>query len=200
MNPFLVLLLLLALSVPTFATPAHVIVIRHGEKPKDHEAKHLSPAGEQRAERLVEFVKSNPELVRLGAPNVLMAALPTKDGGGQRTGETLAPLSTALKVAVETPFESDHSRKLALRLLEEKQYDGKNVLICWTHEHIPELIEALGIHPAPEKLGDDVYDLVYVVSYGEKEATLQTLHQDMPSAAEGKKSKLFHFGKKKAKP
>ncbi len=197
MNLILLLAGSLFFSLLTFAAPAHVIVIRHGEKPGDRDAKHLSPAGEQRAEKLIEFVKANPELSGVGAPNVLIATLPTKDGGGQRTGETLAPLSSALKVPVETPYESDHPKKLASKLLEEKRYDGKNVLVCWTHEHIPALIQALGIHPAPAKMGDDVYDLVYLISYGEKGPTLQLLHQEMQSAAEGKKSKGLHFGKKK---
>lgn len=196
MNPFVLLVIAFVMSLSAFATPAHVIVIRHGEKPKDRSEKHLSPAGEKRAERLVEFVKNNPELNRIGPPTALVAALPTKDGGGQRTGETLAPLSDALKLPVETPYESEHPKRLASLLLAEKKYDGKNVFVCWTHEHIPALIEALGVQPAPEKLGDDVYDVAYIISYSDKGTTMRITHQEMPSASEGKKSKLFHFGKK----
>jgi len=93
---------------------------------------------------------------------------------------------------IQTPFLSDHAEKLAAMILDSKEYDGKTVLICWTHERIPELIEALGVHPAPEKIPDDVYDRVFVLQYTGKQATLEVLHQDMPSAPE----KSHRFGKK----
>ena len=196
MKLLLLIICLLVSPLQIFSTPAYVIVIRHGEKPKDKDAKHLSAAGEERARRLVDFVKSNPELARIGAPQILVATHPTEDGGGLRTKETLVPLSETLKVPVETPYESDHPKRLASMLLSEKMYEGKNILISWTHEQIPALIKALGIQPAPAEMGDDVYDLVYLISYGEKGAALQTLRQDMASAPPGKKPKLFHPGKK----
>lgn len=187
----------LASACQIFATPAYVIVIRHGEKPRDRDAKHLSPAGEERARRLVDFVKNNPELAQIGTPEILVATHPTEDGGGLRTRETLAPLSDALKLPIEIPYESDHAKRLASMLLSEKKYESKNILISWTHEHIPALIKALGIQPAPPEMGDDVYDLVYVISYEEKGATLQILRQDMPSSPPARKSRSFQSGKKK---
>jgi hypothetical protein len=198
MKLLLLLFFSLVSSVQIFSTPACVVVIRHGEKPKDRDAKHLSLAGEERARRLVDFLKNNSELARIGAPQFLIATHTTEDGGGLRTRETLVPLADALKVPVETPYESDHPKRLASMLLSEKMYDGKTVLICWTHERIPALIKALGIDPAPPEMGDDIYDLIYVIKYGEdKGATLQILHQDMPSAPAGKRSKSFRSGKKK---
>jgi hypothetical protein len=198
MKLLLFLFFSLVSSVQLFSKPASVVVIRHGEKPKDREARHLSAAGEERARRLVDFVKNNSELARIGTAQILIATHPTEDGGGLRTRETLVPLSDALKVPIETPYESDHPKRLASMLLSDKKYDGKTILICWTHEHIPALIRALGIQPAPPEMGDDVYDLVYVISYGEdKGATLQILHQEMPSAPPGKKWKSFRPGKPK---
>ncbi len=199
MNRFCLFLVSLAASWTIHAMPSQVLVIRHGEKPKDRTAKHLSEAGRERADRLVEYVKNNPEVKTIGSPAVLVAALPTKDGGGQRTSETLEPLAKDLKLGIETPFQSEHSEKLAQLLLSGKEYDGKIVLVCWTHERIPELIDALGVHPAPAKMADDSYDPVYVISYGPNGACMKTLRQDMPSAAEAKESKVLHFGKKKAK-
>jgi hypothetical protein len=196
MTRLFLLICSLVSALQVFSTPAYVVVIRHGEKPRDRDAKHLSPAGEERARRLVDFVKNNSELAQIGTPQILIATHPTEDGGGLRTRETLVPLSEALKLPVEIPYESDHPKRLASMLLSEKRYESKNILISWTHEHIPALIKALGIQPAPAEMGDDVYDLVYVISYSEKGATLQILRQDMPSAPPAKKSRSFQSGKK----
>jgi hypothetical protein len=190
MKSLLLLICSLVSSIQIFSTPAYVIVIRHGEKPKDRDAKHLSPAGEERARRLVDFVKNNPELARIGPPQILVASHPTEDGGGLRTRETLVPLSDTLKVPIEIPYESDQPKRLASLLLSQKKYDGKNILISWTHERIPPLIKALGIKPAPPEMGDDDYDLVYVINYSEnKAATMQILRQDMPSSPPKKSKK-----------
>lgn len=199
MKPLWLLGICLALALPLHATPAQVIVIRHGEKPSRKDSKHLSPAGWERAERLSDYLKQTPELTKCGMPAALIAAHVTKDGGGQRTSETLEPVSKELHLPIETPYMSDHPEKLAAMILSSKKYEGKTVLICWVHEHIPALIEALGIHPAPEKLSDDVYDTVYSIRYSEKGSSLEILHQDMPSAPDGKASKLPHLGHKKNK-
>lgn len=192
------------LSLGAHAMPAQVIVIRHGEKPRDKNAKHLAEAGVERAARLVDYLKQNPELSKLGPPAALIAARQTKEGGGQRTSETLEPLARDLKLAIQTPYQSDRSDKLAALVRTSKRYDGKVVLICWTHERMPELIEALGIHPAPAKVPDDAYDLVYLIRYDGPQPSLQMLKQDMPSAPEGKEPKKEdksekspHLGKRK---
>src|SRR5690242_11533265 len=40
--------------------PAQIVLIRHAEKPADPTNPHLSPAGVNRAERLVAFIKTDP--------------------------------------------------------------------------------------------------------------------------------------------
>src|SRR5689334_12520512 len=84
---FVYLFLIAWLSLSLHAMPANIIIIRHGEKPKDKNDNHLSPAGWERAERLPEFLKDNPELAKLGAPSALFATHLTKEGHGQRTIE-----------------------------------------------------------------------------------------------------------------
>ena len=89
MKLLLLIICLLVSPLQIFSTPAYVIVIRHGEKPKDKDAKHLSAAGEERARRLVDFVKSNPELARIGAPCQARAAVagprPWRNRDGDRS-------------------------------------------------------------------------------------------------------------------
>lgn len=187
----------LLLSLSLEAKPANIIIIRHAEKPKDKADNHLSPAGRERAERLPEFLEQNPELAKLGPPAYLFATHLTKEGHGQRTIETLEPLAAKLHLKIESPFQSDDGDKLAAQLLSKKKYNDKTILICWTHEHLPELIEALGVKPAPAKLPDDCYDRVYIIRYTENGPKLETTRQEMESAPASKRSKIFHLGRRK---
>jgi hypothetical protein len=175
-------LLFLSLSgQPALATPAEVIIIRHGEKPSDKGAKHLSVAGEKRAKALVPFLKENGTLMQHGPPVALFATKKTKNGRGQRPGETLQPLAKSLKIPIQKPYESEDAGALAKLILSNPAYDGKTVLVCWTHEFIPSLVEALGVRPPPPKLHDYVYDRVYMITYDNGTAEMKQLTQGMSS-------------------
>src|SRR5512143_562392 len=81
--------------------PAHIILIRHAEKPVDPANPHLSRAGVQRAERLVSFITDEPTRTRYGLPVAVFATRATKHDNGQRTQETVAPVARALKLPVQ---------------------------------------------------------------------------------------------------
>ena len=154
--------------------PAQIILIRHADKPADPEDPHLSRAGVKRAERLVSFITTDPAMTRFGLPVAVLATRTTKDGNGQRTQETVAPLARALKLPVQTPFLGKDYEALANRVLAEPAYAGKTVLICWNHEEIPQLATALGVRPEPPKWKGSVFDRVYVISYHDGNAVLAT--------------------------
>lgn len=158
------------------AGPAHIILIRHAEKPADSEDPHLSPAGVKRAARLVSYIMTDPAMVRLGAPVAVFATQSTKHDNGQRTQETVAPLAKALKLPVQTPFLGKDYDALAKQILANPAYTGKTVLICWNHEEIPELAAALGLEPQPPKWKGSVFDDVYVISYDKGKPALAILH------------------------
>jgi hypothetical protein len=183
---------MLAASTPLAAMPAQIIVIRHAEKPKDHDEQHLSDAGRERSERLVDFVNNNKELTKYGLPIALLASRQTKDGAGQRPAETLEPLAKQLKISIQSPYQSAHAEALAHMILTSKDYEGKTIMVCWTHEHIPQLIEALGVNPPPKKLPDYIYDRVYIVRYDGTRASLLTLNQDIGSTAHPQKRRFHH--------
>jgi len=168
-------------ALPVLAEPAQIILISHAEKPKDSDALHLSKAGKKRAEALVPYLENTPELTQAGLPVALFGTEPTKHGKGQRPAETLEPLAKELKLPIQTPFKSDDYKKLAQFILREKEYDGKSILVCWTHEYIPVLAEALGVHPKPAKLDEKIYDKVYLITYVQGKATLRELQQPSPS-------------------
>ena len=175
--PLVLLAILLTAARPQspVAPPAQIILIRHAEKPADPDNPHLSPAGVTRAQSLVSFIMKNPAMSGLGTPVAVFATKTTKHDNGQRTQETVAPLAKALKLPVQTPFLSKDYAALANLILANPAYSGKTVLICWTHEDIPDLTAALGVKGRQPKWKSSVYDRVYVISYRDRKPTLATL-------------------------
>lgn len=154
--------------------PAHIILIRHAEKPADSTDPHLSPVGMKRAKALVSFVTTDPAMTALGLPVAVFATQTTKHDDGQRTQETVAPLAQALKLPVQTPYLGKDYAALAKLILANPAYAGKTVLICWNHEAIPQLAAALGVTPAPPKWKASVFDVVYLISYHDGKSSLAT--------------------------
>ncbi len=181
-NRLVALILTLICAATAMAEPAQVIIIRHAEKPKDPGALHLSSAGRKRAKELARFFKEDDVLMRHGEPSALFATKETKNGGGQRTKETLEPLAKDLGIMIKTPYKSDDYLKLASHILGGKDYEGKTVIICWTHEFIPQLIGAFGIHPTPEKLDGSVYDRVYNIEFRDGKPELKITTQELKNS------------------
>jgi len=152
--------------------PAHIILIRHAEKPADPANPHLSPAGVKHAERWVSFIMSDPAIARFGKPVAVFATMTTKDDNGQRTQETMAPLAKALNLSVQTPFHGKDYAALAKLILGNPAYAGKTVVICWNHEELPQLAAALGVTPEPPKWSGRVFDQAYIITYRDGTATL----------------------------
>jgi len=145
----------LCLAPLSFAQPAQIIIVRHAEKTADPNNRHLSEIGRQRAQALVQFVRSQTPALFLELPVALYATARQEKGTGQRCQETVQPLSKALNLPLQTAFKV---KLLAKEVLEKPQHRGRCVLICWTHQRTPGLIEALGIHPPPPKLEENNYD------------------------------------------
>ncbi len=161
------------------ARPAQVVLLRHAEKPADESNLHLSPRGEQRAKALPTLFTRDPALTNHGAPVALFAARPTRKGHSARPGETLAPLSRALRVPIQTPFPAKDADRVAKTILKDPAYDGKTVVVCWVHDELPALAEALGVKPRPPDWRGHVFDRMWVISYAGKQATLQDLPQNL---------------------
>jgi len=161
-------------TAPPIPRPAQIILIRHADKPSDPKNPHLSKAGVRRADQLVSFIRTDPAMTRFGLPVAVFATKTTRDGNGQRTQETVAPLGRALGLPVQTPFLGKEYAAIAKLVLGNREYAGKNVLICWNHEQIPQLAAALGVTPEPPKWKGSVYNLVYLISYQGGNATLAT--------------------------
>jgi len=126
---------------------ATVLVIRHAEKPEN--GSELSAEGVERAKAYVHYfytfqIDGQPLKI-----DSLFAAADSKKSDRPRL--TLEPLSRALNVPLNTAFKDKEPEALAREL--ESRPHGTNILICWHHQEIPELLRSLGANP--EKLLSD---------------------------------------------
>jgi hypothetical protein len=173
MKSMLVLSALLALAMPIQAKDkagrdtglrnAVVLVIRHAEKPDKGDG--LSQAGQQRAAAYVNYfenftVDSTPLKV-----DYLFAAADSK--ASQRPRLTLEPFSKAVGLGIDARFPETKNRELVADI--RKKPAGKQFLICWHHEEIPQLLTALGANPnaliGGNKWPDNVFDWVIQLRY-----------------------------------
>jgi hypothetical protein len=167
----LLLGLLLAAGI-AWAGPAQIILLRHAEKPPEDSALHLSERGRARASALVSLLTNEPALLTNGLPVALFAPAFTRHGHGVRPYETLAPLAERLKLPIQTPCASGDYGTLAKRILKDPAFDGKTVVVCWVHDYIPALAEALGVKSPPAHWKGSVYDRLWVITYPAGRATL----------------------------
>jgi hypothetical protein len=158
------------------AAPARVImIIRHGEKPGDTPGrgiaasgrpdKHsLTPRGWSRARSLTTLFTADPaaDTAHLPAPGAIYAAGATGGGTGQRTRETVGPLSSRLNVPVNTVYGKGQESALVRTAIAQAER-GKPVLICWQHGEIPAIaskLKVVGQQP-PRYWPDSRYDVVW---------------------------------------
>jgi hypothetical protein len=142
---------------------AVILIIRHAEKPAA--GNQLSAAGEARAQAYVSFFKN---FTLDGQPlklNYLFAAADSKVS--QRPRLTIEPTSKMLGLAIDSQFADAHFQKLADAIRAKPH--GQNILICWHHEEIPQLVTALGADPGrlfPQgKWPDEVFNWVVELRY-----------------------------------
>ncbi|TIX87684.1 histidine phosphatase family protein [Rhizobium sp. P44RR-XXIV] len=149
--------------------PVKIMIMRHAEKPDDPGDPNLSPAGDSRAKALVAWY---PET--FGAPDFIFAAAISKHSA--RPVETVQPLADALGLELHTPYADEDFTALAEDLLNKPKFEGKTILVCWHHGHIPGLMQALGapVGSYPDPWVPTVFNLVLVAEF----------HHDTPTVSE----------------
>ena len=175
------LLLLWSLATQTLlARPAQIILIRHGDKPAEVTDAHLSPKGRDRARAFSSLVTTNRMLLTNGLPVAVFAAKPKENDNGIRASETVEPLAKELKLTIQTPYRKTEYEALARSILDNHEYDGKTVVICWVHTYLPEMAREFGIKPKPAAWKKSVFDRVWVIKYEGEKATLALLPLRLP--------------------
>jgi hypothetical protein len=120
---------------------ATILIIRHAEKPAAGLG--LDPEGQARAEAYVRYFQNfrvGPEVLRF---DYLVAADDSEHS--QRSRLTLEPLARAIGLKPDLRFQAKRPQDLAEEL--RSRAHGKNILICWHHREIPDLLRALGADP-----------------------------------------------------
>lgn len=120
---------------------ATILIIRHAEKPPAGPG--LAPEGQARAEAYVTYFQE----YRVGSKPLRLDYLVAADDSehSQRSRLTLEPLGQAIGLKPELRFQAKRPQDLAEDL--QSRPHGKNMLICWHHREIPDLLKALGAEP-----------------------------------------------------
>jgi broad specificity phosphatase PhoE len=190
---------LLAMAMPPaiFAKPSHdgdsgalknavILIIRHAEQADDGYG--LSSVGDARAKAYVNYFKN---FTVDGQPLKLEYLFAAKDSpNSHRPRLTIEPLAKALGLTVDSRFDN----KQFLKLVDEIQSrpHGTNILICWHHGTIPQLLSALGADPKgllPDgKWPDDVFGWLIELRYDENGHLFESkrINEDSSSDDSGK--------------
>lgn len=159
---FLTWMMAIATSASSWATPAQILIIRHGEKPE--EGSHLSPRGYRRARALVAYFQHDPAVTRFGTPVAIYAMGQSSADSGLRPIETVTPLAHALGLPVLSPYEKDDTTELVHAVLNNPAYAGKMVLICWEHKKITPMVSEFGVSPE-QSWPDSSFDQVWEIDF-----------------------------------
>src|SRR5258708_25674949 len=106
------------------------------------------------------MITTNRVLLTNGLPVAIFAAKPKENDKGIRASETVEPLAKQLKLQIQTPYRKTEYEALARTILENHDYDGKTVVVCWVHTYLPEMAREFGIKPKPAAWKKSVYDRV----------------------------------------
>jgi len=181
----------------TPAPPEMIYIIRHGEKPEDPSAKPhgvdfegvhskhcLLPRGWQRSGALTALFApaAGPPRSGLMTPATLLCP---SYGGPDKTAEhrayqTIEGLADRLGIPVASPFLTGHEAQLAASLVSD--YSGV-VLICWEHDNIPALADALPIAPGttiPSQWPADRFDVIWAFSLAGQPGPVQYAFSQIP--------------------
>ncbi|KAI5117011.1 hypothetical protein M0805_004396 [Coniferiporia weirii] len=136
-----------------------VYLIRHGEKPADG-GKGLSPQGKRRAECLVNVFNASSGY-NIG---YILAEKPKSSGARTRPLETVAPLAESLGLTVDTSCSKKDSSCVASAVAAFSATSSANVLICWQHGQLTDIVRALGVPKrAAPKYPGHAYDTIWTL-------------------------------------
>ncbi|MDD5304763.1 MAG: histidine phosphatase family protein [Elusimicrobia bacterium] len=154
-------LLLLVTASAALASPAQIVIIRHGEKPDT--GSELNERGFARARALSDFFVNDPAVIAYGPPAAIFAMKPKGPDGSIRAIQTVTPLAEKLGLAINSDYLRDSLPELVKAVMSARAYDGKTVLICWEHKVIPQLVVDFGWTTAPDHWAGSVFDRAWIL-------------------------------------
>lgn len=118
---------------------ATVLLIRHAEETGREDDRGLSAAGLCRAWAYVPWFRSRRGLA---SPSILIVAADEADS--MRPRQTLEPLAAVQGIRLEARFDEKRYRELAALMHRRRRFDGVVTLVCWRHDQLLPLAQALG--------------------------------------------------------
>ncbi len=161
-----VFLMTVATSAAVFASPASVLLIRHGEKPETEQDPHLGKRGFERAQALVPMFTQDARFLDHGLPVAIYAGSNKKSDGSLRPLETIEPTARALDLQVITEYTAKSYAEAAQEVLTSPHYEGRTVIMSWTRDELPGLAHELGLKKRDiPKWRSATYDRVWRIDY-----------------------------------
>jgi len=171
---FAVLIALLFGSI-AYSAPNQVIIIRHAEKPPTGDD--LNAKGRMRAAALVPYFLEAPEVLEFKTPVAVYAQKSTDEHKSRRPVDTVKGIAKALNMEL-----IQYPRKDALVMVKDimakPEYEGKMVLICWSHTGIPDMARAFGVKEVPEWSGS-VYDRNWIITFDKGAVNFKNVPQKL---------------------
>ncbi|KAJ6111437.1 hypothetical protein N7523_007498 [Penicillium sp. IBT 18751x] len=140
------LLATLAVADPT------VYLIRHGEKPDSGDG--LNAQGLERAQCLRNVFGASSSY-NIGH---IMAQTPSSSGKRQRPYDTVEPLAEDLGLTVDTSCDRDDPK--CVKKVVDNYTGSGNILICWEHDALTDIVETLGDSNAPD-YPDNSFNIIW---------------------------------------
>lgn len=151
-----------------------VVIIRHGEKPKDGD--NLSCQGQNRALQLAAVLHA-----KLNIPDAIyVPALKSDDETKHsRMFQTISPFVIKYNLPINSKYSADENEKITKSVFKK---DGL-VLMVWEHSAIQSLTGALGVNDAPQWADKD-FDSIWIIHYQDGKAILSMDKEGINPAAE----------------
>lgn len=162
------------LSSSLFATPAQVILLRHGEKPSSGDS--LSPTGFERAAMLASYFTGSLPF-SMSPPVALYAQRSSTNHTSTRPVQTIAPLANAWQLPLYSSYSEDDYKQMVDDIVANNDYEGKMVMICWSRDHLGDIASKFGVQDAPT-WPSGVYNHLWIITFdGNTVSSFQNLLQ-----------------------
>lgn len=162
-------------SSVAFSAPTQVIIIRHAEKPPKGDD--LNAKGRMRASALVPYFLEAPEVLEYKTPVAIYAQKSTEDHKSRRPVDTVKGVAAALKQEL-IQYPRTEAMTMVKDIMAKPEYEGKMVLICWSHTGIPDMAKAFGVKEVPEWPGT-VYDRNWIITFDKGTVNFKNVPQKL---------------------
>lgn len=148
-----------------FAMPAQVVLMRHAEKASS--GAYLSLKGRQRAAALVPTFLGSPSLLHYGPPVAIYVMKSGNKEPAVRWAQTVIEVADQLNISLQNQYNRREIEALVKEIKGSEEYEGKMVLICWSHGELPKIAELFGAKKAPKKWDREVFDRFWIITFQE---------------------------------